>query len=187
MRALVALIVLAAATAPPTSALPDPAGGAASIGPPSDARLATIGYGADGVEAWRGRVEPVSWAPRAVVLHGFLTAAECDHLIAKAKPRMEVSTVVDNDSGQSMPSKVRTSTGTFFELGEDPVIEAIERRIALVTNLPVDNGEGLQILRYVDGQKYEPHHDFFHDDFNTKAENGGQRIGERGEGDRRGG
>ena len=37
-----------------------------------------------------------------------------------------------------------------------------------------ENGEGLQVLHYEVGQKYEPHFDYFHDDFNTK--NGGQRI-----------
>ena len=34
----------------------------------------------------------------------------------------------------------------------------------------------LQILHYVDGEKYEPHHDFFHDTVNARPENGGQRI-----------
>ncbi|KAL5224356.1 hypothetical protein ABZP36_010995 [Zizania latifolia] len=37
-----------------------------------------------------------------------------------------------------------------------------------------ENGEGLQVLHYEVGQKYEPHFDYFHDEFNTK--NGGQRI-----------
>jgi len=37
-----------------------------------------------------------------------------------------------------------------------------------------ENGEGLQILHYEVGQKYEPHYDYFIDEFNTK--NGGQRI-----------
>ncbi|CAI0382438.1 unnamed protein product [Linum tenue] len=37
-----------------------------------------------------------------------------------------------------------------------------------------DNGEGLQILHYEIGQKYEPHFDYFLDEFNTK--NGGQRT-----------
>jgi hypothetical protein len=35
--------------------------------------------------------------------------------------------------------------------------------ILQVSMLPVDNQEGFQILHYVDGQKYEPHHDYFHD------------------------
>lgn len=29
--------------------------------------------------------------------------------------------------------------------------------------LPAENGEAIQILKYVDGQKYEPHTDYFHD------------------------
>lgn len=37
-----------------------------------------------------------------------------------------------------------------------------------------ENGEGLQVLHYEVGQKYEPHYDYFLDEFNTK--NGGQRI-----------
>ena len=37
-----------------------------------------------------------------------------------------------------------------------------------------DHGEGLQVLHYEAGQKYEPHFDYFLDKFNTK--NGGQRI-----------
>lgn len=37
-----------------------------------------------------------------------------------------------------------------------------------------ENGEGLQVLHYEVGQKYEPHYDYFLDDFNTV--NGGQRM-----------
>ena len=56
------------------------------------------------------------------------------------------------------------------------VIQAVEERIAHVTFLPEVNGEGLQILHYVNGEKYEPHHDYFHDAYNARPENGGQRI-----------
>lgn len=33
----------------------------------------------------------------------------------------------------------------------------VEERIAAWTLLPVTNGEGLQVLRYENSQKYEPH------------------------------
>jgi prolyl 4-hydroxylase len=56
----------------------------------------------------------VSWSPRAFLLKGFLSEEECDHLISKAKPSMVKSTVVDNETGKSIDSTVRTSTGTFF-------------------------------------------------------------------------
>lgn len=105
------------------------------------------------LDAWSGEKRLLSWAPRAFLLKDFLSADECDYLIEKARPQLEVSTVVDAKTGVSLPSKVRTSSGTFFDVGADAVVDSIERRIGLVTGLPIDHGEGLQVLRYVDGQK----------------------------------
>lgn len=31
-------------------------------------------------------------------------------------------------------------------------------------------------MRYVDGQKYDPHYDYFQNAVNTRIENGGQRV-----------
>jgi prolyl 4-hydroxylase len=42
--------------------------------------------------------------------------------------------------------------------------------------IPEDNQEGFQILHYVNGQKYEPHHDYFHDKLNQAPSHGGQRV-----------
>ena len=97
--------------------------------------------------AWRGHKSVVSWHPRIFTLHSFLSPAECAYLIEKAKPYMEVSTVVDNASGKSLPSTVRTSDGLFLDKGEDAVVLAIERRIALATDLPIENGEGMQVRK----------------------------------------
>ncbi|PNH09569.1 Prolyl 4-hydroxylase subunit alpha-2, partial [Tetrabaena socialis] len=47
--------------------------------------------------------------------------------------------------------------------GEDSVIAGIEERIAEWTHVPPENGEPMQILRYVDGQKYDAHWDWFDD------------------------
>ena len=41
---------------------------------------------------------------------------------------------------------------------------------------PADHQEGLQILHYEHGQKYEPHFDYFHDAVNASPERGGQRV-----------
>ncbi|KAG7579519.1 Oxoglutarate/iron-dependent dioxygenase [Arabidopsis thaliana x Arabidopsis arenosa] len=122
-------------------------------------------------ERW---VEVISWEPRAVVYHNFLSNEECEHLISLAKPSMVKSTVVDEKTGGSKDSRVRTSSGTFLRRGHDEVVEVIEKRISDFTFIPVENGEGLQVLHYQVGQKYEPHYDYFLDEFNTK--NGGQRI-----------
>lgn len=122
-------------------------------------------------EQW---VEVISWEPRAFVYHNLLTQQECDYLIDLAKPHMEKSTVVDSETGKSKDSRVRTSSGTFLSRGRDKVIRNIERKIANFTFLPVEHGEGLQVLHYEVGQKYEPHFDYFQDEYNTR--NGGQRM-----------
>ncbi|XP_042016719.1 probable prolyl 4-hydroxylase 3 isoform X4 [Salvia splendens] len=121
------------------------------------------------------RTEVVSWEPRAFIYHNFLSKEECEYLINRATPHMVKSTVVDSETGKSVDSSVRTSYGTFFKRGQDKVIRAIEKRIADYTLIPVaEHGEGLHVLHYKVGQKYNPHFDYFVDEFNTR--NGGQRI-----------
>ncbi|KAJ1421577.1 Prolyl 4-hydroxylase, alpha subunit [Sesbania bispinosa] len=122
-------------------------------------------------EQW---TEVLSWEPRAFIYHNFLSKEECEYLINLAEPHMVKSSVVDSKTGKSMDSRVRTSSGMFLKRGRDKIIQNIERRISDFTFIPVENGEGLQVLHYEVGQKYEPHYDYFLDQFNTK--NGGQRI-----------
>lgn len=119
-------------------------------------------------------LEVISWEPRAFVYHNFLSKDECEYLINLAKPNMQKSTVVDSATGKSKDSRVRTSSGTFLGRGRDKIVRDIEKRLADFTFLPMEHGEGLQVLHYEVGQKYEPHYDYFLDEFNTK--NGGQRI-----------
>ncbi|KAL5778275.1 hypothetical protein ACOSP7_011201 [Xanthoceras sorbifolium] len=118
--------------------------------------------------------EIIAWEPRAFVYHNFLSKEECEYLINLAKPHMKKSTVVDSKTGQSKDSRVRTSSGMFLRRGQDKIIRNIEKRIADFTFIPVEHGEGLQVLHYEVGQKYDAHNDYFLDKFNTK--NGGQRI-----------
>lgn len=47
-----------------------------------------------------------------------------------------------------MLAQVRTSSGMFFERGEDEVIARVERRVAALTMLPAINAEGMQVLHY---------------------------------------
>ncbi|MDO4705389.1 MAG: 2OG-Fe(II) oxygenase [Comamonadaceae bacterium] len=120
--------------------------------------------------------------PRVVVLDGLLTPAECDEIIALAKPHMRRSLTVDNQSeegGDSLNAS-RTSDGMFFDRGQAPVISALEARISRLLNWPVENGEGLQVLRYGPGAEYRPHYDYFElGQPSTEAllSRGGQRVG----------
>ncbi|EER98153.1 hypothetical protein BDA96_02G069700 [Sorghum bicolor] len=120
------------------------------------------------------RVKAVSWQPRIFVYKGFLSDAECDHLVTLAKKKIQRSMVADNQSGKSVMSEVRTSSGMFLNKRQDPVVSRIEERIAAWTFLPQENAENMQILRYEHGQKYEPHFDYFHDKINQVR--GGHRY-----------
>jgi len=120
------------------------------------------------------RVTQLSWRPRAFLYKNFLTDAECDHLIVLARDKLQKSMVADNESGKSVMSEIRTSSGMFLSKAQDEIVANIEDRIAAWTFLPADNGEAIQILHYEHGQKYEPHFDFFHDKINQAM--GGHRI-----------
>ncbi|KAL7117595.1 hypothetical protein ACP275_03G081100 [Erythranthe tilingii] len=122
-------------------------------------------------EQW---TEVLSWEPRAFLYHHFLSEEECEHLINLAKPHMVKSSVVDTETGKSIDSRIRTSSGMFFKRGHDTVIRDIEKRIADYSQIPLEHGEGIQVLHYEVGQKYEPHYDYFLDEFHTK--NGDQRV-----------
>jgi len=100
-------------------------------------------------------------APRAFVYEGFLTDEECDHILALSKGHLHKSGVVDAKTGGSTTSDIRTSTGTFISRAHDPTITAIEERIELWSQIPVDHGEALQVLRYENGQEYKAHFDYF--------------------------
>ncbi|XP_051118321.1 prolyl 4-hydroxylase 1 isoform X3 [Andrographis paniculata] len=100
-----------------------------------------------------GYVKPevINWSPRIILFHNFLSA-------------------------EGVKSKVRTSSGMFLSSRDRkyPIIQGIEKRISVYSQIPVENGERIQVLRYEKNQLYRPHHDYFSDPFNLKF--GGQRV-----------
>lgn len=118
--------------------------------------------------------------PRIVVFGSLLSDEECDELRALAEPRLARSETVRTDTGGSEVSEARTSEGMFFQRGEHPLCERIERRIATLLRWPMDHGEGLQVLRYRPGAEYKPHYDYFdpaQPGTPTILKRGGQRVG----------
>lgn len=117
--------------------------------------------------------------PRVVVFSGLLSDDECDEIIALARARLARSETVQTDTGSSEVNEARTSEGMFFERGEHPVCARVEARIAALMGWPVENGEGLQVLRYGPGAEYKPHYDYFDLDqpgTPTILKRGGQRV-----------
>lgn len=118
--------------------------------------------------------------PRVVVLGDFLSADECQGLIQESSSRLARSETVQTVSGGSEVNAARTSQGMFFNRGESDLCRRIESRIAALLTWPVENGEGIQVLRYVPGAEYRPHYDYFdptQPGTSAILKRGGQRVG----------
>jgi hypothetical protein len=108
------------------------------------------------------RVETLSLdKPRAFLFHGFMTEEECDHLVSISTAGLSKSGVVDAETGGSLISDIRTSSGAFVGRGQDGVVARIEARIAAWSQIPEDHGEAIQVLRYEKSQEYRAHYDYF--------------------------
>ena len=117
--------------------------------------------------------------PYVLVLDNVLSTDECDTLVTLAQTKLKRSTVIDPASGQEINIAERSSSGTFFNVNETPFIAMLDKRIAEIMDMPVENGEGLQILHYRQGGEYRPHFDYFPPaDPGSQAhlQRGGQRV-----------
>jgi prolyl 4-hydroxylase len=117
--------------------------------------------------------------PIIVLLEGVLSRCECERLIELARPRLQRSTVVDPRTGSNTVADYRNSEGMFFRVGETPFIAQLDQRLAALMNWPLENGEGLQVLRYSSGGHTAPHFDFLIPSNGTNSDSiarSGQRM-----------
>jgi prolyl 4-hydroxylase len=98
--------------------------------------------------------------PSLAVFDDVLSEDECAQLIAAATPRLRPSTIVDPATGKDGQSAARSSEGMFFRLAENALVERLDRRLSDLMQLPIEHGEGLQVLRYPVGAQSTPHYDF---------------------------
>jgi prolyl 4-hydroxylase len=116
--------------------------------------------------------------PVCASLGNVLDADECRALIELARPRLAPSTLVDPATGRDIVSTRRTSWGMFFRREESEFIARLDRRLSRVMNLPLEHGEGLQVLHYPTGAGSEPHHDYLQPT-NAANRESVQRSGQR--------
>ena len=95
--------------------------------------------------------------PLIVVLGNVLSNEECDELIRLSKDKMQRSKI-----GKTREvNELRTSSSMFFQESENETVARVEKRISSIMNIPIEHGEGIQILKYTPGQEYKAHYDFF--------------------------
>jgi len=119
-------------------------------------------------------IKAMSCAPRAFAIEGFLSDAEAEHI----KDNVRTKHSLERSTTNGHKSETRTSSTTWINRAEDPVLDSIFRRVADVLRidealfrdrLPDERpdmptrariNEDLQIVHYGKGQEYTAHHDF---------------------------
>lgn len=117
--------------------------------------------------------------PEIVVFGNLLSEDECERMIERSREGLRRSTIVNPDTGVAEVIQNRSSEGVWFRRGQDELIARLEQRFASLMKMPIQNGEGLQVLHYRAGGEYRPHFDYFEPKqggSNVHLRGGGQRV-----------
>lgn len=124
-------------------------------------------------EKGRGYCEITApWIPPSII-PDFITWEERQYILSQAEPLFEESKVVTG-----FDTQVRKSETAWIER-DDPVISGIIRRACDLTNMPFENVEKMQVVKYGVNGYYNAHYDASCDDKPESIEfekNGGQRV-----------
>ena len=101
----------------------------------------------------------VSEDPYIALFPGLFSAAECRYLMILGTPWLEKASVLGLDGEARMDDHRDAFCAHIPPVAEDLVVQAVNRTIAAATGTKPAWGEPLNILRYVPGQQYKPHHD----------------------------
>lgn len=122
------------------------------------------------------RIKRLSSDPYIVCIYDFLTDTEVEHLKTIGQPLLTRSMVVGEETGSAINAH-RTSSSAFLNNVESEITKNIQKRAAKLVRANHQDVEALQVVHYKDGQKYEPHYDFF----DRSKEGGKTSIGQQGQ------
>ena len=117
--------------------------------------------------------------PNIIVLDNVLLPDECAELIRLGTENSKPVSVVDPETGKSVPHNARSGTLAHLTM-KASVLDRVESRISQLLQWPIENFEHLQAIHYEPGEEYRPHFDWF--DVNNPGSEphlrqGGQRVG----------
>lgn len=108
------------------------------------------------------KITTLSLRPLVFRVSNFLTHQECDHIRLCAEPHLKKSVTSKMDHDLDKPDSTwRTSEQYFLPSKGDAIISSIDARVAALTKTAVNQQEQVQVLRYLNGQFYKQHTDYF--------------------------
>jgi prolyl 4-hydroxylase len=98
------------------------------------------------------------------------TPEECAHVAGAVSDALEPASVVDPRTGRRVLHPVRIADEAVIgTTREDLVIQALNRRIAAVSDTSTEQGEALTVLRYRRGQRFQLHSDILSNTRNQRS------------------
>ncbi|KAI6227577.1 Prolyl 4-hydroxylase alpha-related protein PH4 [Aphelenchoides fujianensis] len=106
------------------------------------------------------KVEIVRYEPLVVLFKDVISDPEIAVIQRLATPKLRRATVQNAKTGELETASYRISKSAWLKGEEDVVIDRVNKRIDLMTNLNQVTSEELQIANYGIGGHYDPHFDF---------------------------
>uniref|UniRef100_A0A1I8AHF3 procollagen-proline 4-dioxygenase n=1 Tax=Steinernema glaseri TaxID=37863 RepID=A0A1I8AHF3_9BILA len=106
------------------------------------------------------KVEILRFNPLAVLFKEVMSDDEIEVIQELAKPKLNRATVQNSVTGQLETASYRISKSAWLKGYEHEVVDRVNQRIDLMTNLEQETAEELQIANYGIGGHYDPHFDF---------------------------
>lgn len=114
-------------------------------------------------------------SPRVLELADIVTAEEAKAIIQLGRPLLTASPTGAADKGYRATVRTSTSAALLDEASRHPAVLSVRQRVANLTGYPEANLEPLQLVRYLPGQSFEPHNDWFDACDVREAFRGGER------------
>lgn len=103
-------------------------------------------------------------------LNGFLSHEDCLYLIKISENNFSDSKVIQGNDAFIIDKNYRTSYSYSLD-DNDIIVKKIRNKVSKMLNKKVSCIESLQIVRYLPGQEFKEHHDWFNPDYSSEIKN----------------
>ena len=112
------------------------------------------------------KFELISTDPLIFTISNFINNNECDHLIKISKDQYKKAEIYkdpneDNEHGRIKDKELRNNSVTWLKHNKDNITMNISNKISKILNIPIQNAEPIQMLKYNNGQKFDKHFDSY--------------------------
>jgi prolyl 4-hydroxylase len=99
--------------------------------------------------------------PRICAFPKFVSEPVCDHLIERARPKLERARVYDADRQTDFVDESRTNSAAAFNIMEADLVHLmVQARMSVGCGQPVNHMEAATVLHYAVGETIGTHYDF---------------------------